>query len=231
MMTNSVTGIAPGDDTRFRGALFDMDGLLIDTERRILQAAVQAAEALSLGDLEPTFRAMIGLRANDSMPLLEAALDGRVTLADYRARWLVQMQALDREVVAIRPQVLTLLQRLEELGVPCAVATSSDKADALSLLERTELLPFFRSVTGGDEVVDPKPAPEIYHAAAATLDIAAHQACAFEDSDPGTRAAVASGATVVQVPDLVAPSEPVRALGHVIATDVMAGARAIGLIG
>jgi len=216
--------------TPFRGALFDMDGLLIDTERRILQAAVEAADALSLGDLRPTLLAMIGLRGDHSRPLLEAALAGRVSLDAFRAEWAARMSELERDVVAVRPGVTELLQRLAEQDVPCAVATSTDRGPAIELLERTALAPFFRSVTGGDDVVRPKPDPEIYRMAAATLDIEPGQACAFEDSNPGTRAAVASGATVVQVPDLVEPSAEVRALGHVIAPDVLAGARTIGLI-
>jgi len=70
----------------------------------------------------------------------------------------------------------------------------------------------------------------LYHRAADSLGVEAHLCCAFEDSDPGTRAAVASGARVVQVPDLVQPSDAVRALGHVIAPDVLSGALRIGLL-
>ena len=207
-----------------------MDGLLLDTERPILEAAERAARALALGDQSAVFRAMIGVRSDRAMPMLERALAGRASLEDFRAEWSVHMAELEREGIAIRPGVLTPLERLAERGLPCAVATSTRRATAHELLGRTGLARFFRTVTGGDDVVEPKPAPEIYLTAAASLGLEARRCCAFEDSAPGTRAAVASGATVVQVPDLVVPDEALRALGHVIAPDVLEGARRVGLI-
>ena len=215
---------------RFDGVLFDMDGLLIDTERQIVAAAERTADVLALGDVGPTFRAMIGLRGDRAMPLLERALDGRVTLEAFRAEFAVHHDALEREGVPVRPGVVELLERLAERGLPCAVATSTRRAAAADYLERAGLARFFRSVTGGDDVVEPKPDPEIYRTAAASLGVDVRRCCAFEDSGPGTRAAVASGATVVQVPDLVPPSDDVRALGHVIAADVLSGARRVALI-
>jgi len=216
--------------SRFRGAIFDMDGLLLDTERPIFTAAMRASDDLALGDLSATFLAMIGMRGDRAMPMLDAALGGRVTLDTFRETWRVHMTELEKEAVGVRPTVVELLERLRERDIPCAVATSTHRAVAADLLERSALAPFFRTLTGGDQVVEPKPAPEIYFVAAASLGIDARSACAFEDSGPGTRAAVASGATVVQVPDMTVPDEEIRALGHLIAADVLSGARAVGLV-
>ena len=130
----------------------------------------------------------------------------------------------------MKPGVRELLERLGEIGLPCAVATSTRTTSAETLLDGAGLLELVRTVTGGDRVVRGKPDPEIYHRAAATLGIEARDAVAFEDSDPGTRAAVASGARTVQVPDIRAPSDAVRALGHTVAPDLLAGARAVGLL-
>lgn len=214
----------------FDAVLFDMDGLLLDTERPIFEAAVRTARALELGDQSAVFRGMIGLRSDLAMPMLETALAGRVSLEDFRAEWSVHMRELERDGVAIRPGVVELLERLAALALPCAVATSTHRAQARELLERTDIARFFRTVTGGDDVVEPKPAPEIYLTAARSLEVDARRCCAFEDSGPGTRAALASGATVVQVPDLVPPSDELRALGHVVAPDVLTGARRVELI-
>ena len=217
-------------DERFRGVLFDMDGLLLDTERLILEAAERTAVALALDDLSSTFRAMIGMRGDRAMPMLEEALGGRITLGRFRSEWSVHMDELERGGVPIRPGVVELLERLGARELPCAVATSTRRANACAQLERAGLARFFASVVGGDDVVEPKPDPEVYLRAAASLGIEPREACAFEDSGPGTRAAVAAGATVVQVPDLVPPSAELRALGHTIAPDVLAGARRVGLI-
>ncbi len=75
-----------------------------------------------------------------------------------------------------------------------------------------------------------KPAPDIYLKAAEALGVVAADCVAFEDSDPGTRAAMASGAVVVQVPDVTPPSAGLRGAGHVIADDLLIGARRVGLI-
>jgi beta-phosphoglucomutase-like phosphatase (HAD superfamily) len=110
------------------------------------------------------------------------------------------------------------------------VATSTQTEKAQGHLQKSGLLDFFHSVTGGDQVVNAKPAPDIYIKAAKTLGLSAVDCVAFEDSDPGTRAAVASGAVVVQVPDLLVPSDEVRALNHFIAPSILNGATRIGLI-
>ena len=225
MTTTPSSALAP-----FRAALFDMDGLLLDTERLITEAAERAARALALDDLEPTFRAMIGLRGDRAMPMLERALGERVTLEAFREEWSVHMGELERGGVPVRPGVVALLERLAARDLPCAVATSTRRAEAMGYLERADLARFFRTVTGGDDVVEPKPDPEIYRRAAASLGADARDCCAFEDSEPGTRAAIASGATVVQVPDLVPPSDALRALGHVIAPDILTGARQVRLV-
>ena len=207
-----------------------MDGLLLDTERLHLEAATEVVRALGLGDLSATLRAMIGIRSAEGRALLAPALGDRVSLEDFEARWSAGIDELAARGVPVKTGVVALLTRLEAAGTPCAVATSSRRAAAEAALEEAGLRRFFASVTGGDDVVHAKPDPEIYLRAATSLGIRAHEAVAFEDSEPGTRAAVASGATVVQVPDLVAPSDALRALGHVVAGDVLEGARRAGLI-
>ena len=215
---------------RFRGALFDMDGLLLDTERLHFEAGAAAARELGLGDLSAALRSMIGVRALEGRALLEPALRDRVTLGEFEAAWSVEMERLVVRGVPVRRNVVELLTLLRGRGTPCAVATSSRRASAEAALSEANLRGFFRTVTGGDDVVNAKPDPEIYVRAAASLGIEPRDAVAFEDSGPGTRAAVASGATVVQVPDLVAPSAALLVLGHVVAPDVLAGARRVGLV-
>ena len=79
-------------------------------------------------------------------------------------------------------------------------------------------------------VINGKPDPEIYHKAAAELGRNAADCIVFEDSDPGVLAGVRSGAKVVQVPDIKVPSTETIALGHIIAPDLLSGARLVGLI-
>ena len=207
-----------------------MDGLLLDTERLHFEAGTAAARELGLGDLSATLRSMIGVRALEGRMLLEPALRDRATLEAFETSWAAAIERLVAHGVPVRPNVVELLTLLRERGTPCAVATSSRRASAETALSGANLRGFFRTVTGGDDVVNAKPDPEIYVRAAASRGIEPRDAVVFEDSEPGTRAAVASGATAVQVPDLVPPSAALLALGHVVAPDVLAGAHRVGLV-
>ena len=97
-----------------------MDGLLLDTERLVMEAAARTARVLELDGLEPTFRAMIGPRGDRAMPLLERAIAGRVTLDAFRDEWTTHLGGLRRGEVPLRPRVQELLERLAARGIPCA---------------------------------------------------------------------------------------------------------------
>ena len=208
-----------------------MDGLLLDTERLHLEAAVALGDELGLGDLAPTLRAMIGVRHAEGRLLLVPALGGLAALEAFEARWEASIEASLAREVPLKAGARELLERLHERGLPCAVATSTRRAHAEELLRGAGLRELLVSVTGGDDVRRAKPDPEIYHRAAATLGLRASETAAFEDSNPGTRAAVASGARTVQVPDLVEPTPEVLALGHAVAPDLLEAARRVGLPG
>ena len=119
---------------------------------------------------------------------------------------------------------------MQDAGIPCMVATSTRTDHALHHLQKAGIFDLVTHVVGGDQVTLGKPESEIYLKAAATAGFDAKDCAAFEDSDPGTLAAVRSGATTVQVPDLKPPSQKTLALGHVVAHDLLAGAQKIGLV-
>jgi len=131
--------------------------------------------------------------------------------------------------IPVKPFAKELLEGLAAAEIPVAVATSTRTSRALEHLEDVQLLPLIQAVVGGEQVTHPKPAPEIYHKAASMLGMKSEWCVAFEDSDTGTTAAVRSGARTVQVPDLKQPSDATIALEHIIAPDLIAGARLAGL--
>jgi beta-phosphoglucomutase-like phosphatase (HAD superfamily) len=87
---------------------------------------------------------------------------------------------------------------------------------ARAKLGQAALLPRFHAIVGGDEVRAGKPAPDIYVEAARRLEVAPGDCVALEDSDPGVRAALAAGMTVLMVPDLVPPSAALMAAGPLV---------------
>ena len=199
----------------FKAALFDMDGLLIDSERAISAAWIAGARelgfALEMGD----FVKVIGTAAQQSTAMLVDMLGSedamRATAAKAHA---LLPQAGGAPVFPLKPGALPLLEALRAAGIPCAVASSSAVAEIRHRLGHVDVLKYFRCVAGGDEVTHGKPDPALYLLAAARLGVAPEDCIAFEDSENGARAAQAAGVRVVIVPDLKPPPDDVAARAH-----------------
>jgi HAD superfamily hydrolase (TIGR01509 family) len=188
--------------------VFDMDGLLFDTERLSRCALYAAAAELGVPLAEDAFPELIGRRMSDITQRLAVRVGDEVLAATLIECSEKHYQVLLDQGVPVKDGVEELLTWCEENGRPCAVATSTRKAKAEFKLASADLRGFFRVVIGGDQVENGKPAPDIYLRAAAELGVKAADCGVFEDSEPGLRAAHAAGAQVVWVPDL-APVEAV----------------------
>lgn len=210
--------------------MFDMDGLLIDTERLYRDAFLQARAEVGLAPDEHVYLATIGLRGDLSPPIIEPSLGGKISLGEFNIVWDKHVSDRLAEGIPAKDGALELVEALSAQGVPMGVATSTGTKKALGKLERTGFLSHLSHVIGGDQVARPKPDPEVYLTLAATLGVDPAQCVAFEDSNTGTRAAHASGAFTVQVPDLTSPCEETRALGHQIAGSLLEAAAIAGLI-
>jgi HAD superfamily hydrolase (TIGR01509 family) len=196
--------------------LFDMDGLLIESERVLLECWRIAARERALDLDDGLWLSMIGLHEAACRQLLidRVGAAHASALVDELEMHYGQRVEAGLPVKADAPHMLDWLARCD---VPRAVATSTARQRALLKLERGGLLSYFSAVACGDEVEHPKPAPDVYLLAARRLDVDPARCVVLEDSAPGVRAALAAGMTPIQVPDLVAPDAATRALGHRIA--------------
>lgn len=204
----------------FRAAIFDMDGTLVDSERVIMHAWLEAAATLGCPLAPHIYSQVIGLNELESDALLIAALGGAERYAAVRALAVQQLAApTEGSIFPLRPGVEALLRELRARAIPCAVASSSAAADIEDRLTRTGVRQYFAAVAGGDEVARGKPDPAVYQLAAARLGVPATSCLAFEDSEHGATAALRAGASVVFVPDMRLPSERMAAqLLHVLGT-------------
>ncbi len=210
-----------------KAVIFDMDGLLLDTEKVYFKGYQNARTAMGLAPYDAGFMELIGLPTAAGRPLLEAHL-GAATDA-FEAQWDHEIRQLMTARIPAKPGVRHLMTQLQDQQIPYAIATSTFTSKAHDHLERAGLGDLFDTIIGGDQVQNGKPAPDIYLKAASTLKIDPRLCAAFEDSENGVRAAVAAGMTTVQIPDIKPPSDDLRKLGHYIADTLLEGARYLQL--
>lgn len=210
--------------------LFDMDGLLLDTEKVCLDSFVETRRLFSLSDSPDVFLRCVGVRRPECDQIIRESLFDQVEFQTFNEVWREKISAALRRDIPLKAGALQLVQILASKGYLMGVATSTQTELARSHLERTGLLSYFGGVIGGDLVQEGKPNPEVYHKIAEHLGVSAADCIAFEDSETGTRAAVASGARTIQIPDLIPPSADMLELGHVIASSLLEGASKVEII-
>lgn len=207
----------PSTRRRFSAAIFDMDGLLVDSERVTLRAWQGAAHARGLALAEADYLQVVGRAAADAQALLTTLLGSAEAFAQVLAE--VQTRLTDngeQPLFPLKPGSALVLQALQTAGVPCAVASSSRRDEIEHRLGRVDVLRHFQAWAGGNEVPRGKPDPALYRLAAARLGVEPAQCLAFEDSENGARAAQAAGMAVVVVPDLKHPSAEIAARCHCV---------------
>lgn len=186
--------------------VFDMDGLLLDTERLAWQAWRQALADWGYPLPDDLFLSVVGRTARSTAEVFRQAFGPDLPLDAVVRRKDEYLDALYAQPIPVQPGVLELLACLDEWGLPRAVASSTVRARVLFKLARTGLLDRFPVVVGGDEVPHGKPAPDLFLAASERLAIAAAACLVLEDSDAGVAAATAAGMRVVMVPDVKPPA-------------------------
>lgn len=184
-----------------RCVVFDMDGLMVDSEPLSRQAwqevLAQHGQVLDAA----LYARMIGHRTDESARMVLASVDLPLTPAQLVAQKNARLADIRGAGVPPMPGLFTLVEALARRGVPWGVATSSPRAHAGAILAQLGLAAACRAVAAGDEVPLGKPAPDIYLLAAARLGVPAATCLALEDSAPGCRAAQAAGMRVVAVPN------------------------------
>lgn len=208
---------APHPSRRPLAVIFDMDGLMLDTERLAPRAWIDAAQAMGVEfDLTLT-QPMVGRNFRDCQSIIADHYGPSYPTADLMKAWHVAYDAIvAREGIALKEGLVELLDWLEDAGIPKAVATSTRRDRAQAKLGAKALLPRFTGLVGGDEVTRGKPAPDIFLAAARLLGQPAEGCIVLEDSEPGVRAALAAGMVPIMVPDMHLPSADLIALEPLI---------------
>jgi HAD superfamily hydrolase (TIGR01509 family) len=185
-----------------QAAVFDNDGLLLDTEETWTRAERTLFARLGREFTMKHKRTLIGSSRTAAAAKLEAILqlpgEGRRLMDELTE--LVMEEALAG--VEPRPGALALLARLSDTGIPLAVASNSERPFLERTLASAGLLQGgpFRTIVSAQDVESPKPAPDIYLEACRRLDVDPRSSVALEDSPVGAASASAAGLFVIGVP-------------------------------
>ncbi|GHV63701.1 haloacid dehalogenase [Spirochaetia bacterium] len=192
--------------------IFDMDGLMLDTERPVMDLWLRAAQNLGWEIHRETMLCTIGVDGRATRGILLEKYGKDFPYTEIHEELIrLNHETVEKEGIACKPGLLTLLDRLTALGVPFGVATSTARAGALWKLEQAHIRDRFDLITCGDEVIHGKPAPDIFLLAAKRLGQPPAACVGFEDSTAGLRALAAANIRSVFIKDLLEPPEEVLA--------------------
>lgn len=214
--------------TRPAGVVFDMDGILIDSEPLIRLAAQQAARALGYTLSDATYMLWMGLPPRAVETAIRESMGEAFPMAEFRDRFRTVWDAhTDTHGVPAQPGIAALLADLRTRGIPFGVATSTMRDQAERALTLAGLREFIDVLVGGNEVERGKPAPDIFLRAAAGIGVAPRRCVALEDSAAGVRAAAAAGMLTIMIPDLHPPQAEVAALARYVLPSTLRAAQVV----
>lgn len=200
--------------------VFDMDGLLFDTEALYLDAAMAAAVDHGIEMPVELYLGTIGLTGEAARELVcghfgsDFDFDGYWKTADLR------FGVLAETGLRLKPGAVELLDILVGRGLPRAIATSSSPGKVRHHLDAHGLHGRFDAIVARGDYARGKPAPDPFLKAAERLGVAPETCVALEDSHNGVRAASAAGMMTVMVPDLLEPTAEIRGLCVHVAADL-----------
>jgi HAD superfamily hydrolase (TIGR01509 family) len=202
--------------------LFDMDGLLIDSEAVYIEAYHAAAQTFGVEMSMALCHAMIGVPRMECEAMIQEHFGPEFRVDRFQLCFREHAERLMAEEVPVKPGARELLAWLAGRGLPLGVATSSRPTTVTHHLGRAGLLDHFQAIATRYDVERPKPHPDIYLEAARRLGAAPERCIAFEDSNIGLAAAHAAGTMAIMVPDILQPSEEVRAKCLTVVPDLHA---------
>jgi HAD superfamily hydrolase (TIGR01509 family) len=202
--------------------IFDMDGVLFDTERLYQEAALIVGKDVGCAIPAGLLERVIGLSWPGTRALFAETFGPSFLLDEFIAGRLRQFEELAAARLSLKPRARELISTLEEFAIPRAIATGSARGNVEQHLAAHSLANRFHAIVAHGDYAAGKPAPDpfLIIRAAERLAVDPRLCIAIEDSYNGVRSAAAAGVITIMVPDLVAPSEEIQALCVHVMRDV-----------
>ena len=197
---------------KYSAVIFDMDGVIFDSERVYMECCIKAAEKFGAENVEEVVRKCIGVTNEMTMQILREFFGADFPVDDY---WKASIGYFwdfynEHGALPMKKGVVEALTYLKEKGYPLAIASSTKTETVTKQLTDAGIVDFFTLIVGGNMVSRSKPAPDIFLKATELLKVEPGECFVIEDSYNGIKAAYAAGIPVVMVPDLLPPTEETK---------------------
>lgn len=194
-----------------RGVIFDMDGLMLDTERLGTKMWKKAGEEMGI---EIPIEFIDRFRGHNSASVQKMFAERYGQEFDFKKCHQIEIKSLDQYMkengVPLKKGLICLLEYLSDSGIKMAVATSTQKNRAEWRLKEAGIFQYFQTIVCGDMVERSKPYPDIFWCAAEKIQIPIQECLVLEDSPSGLGAAKASGAYAIHIPDVAYVPEEMK---------------------
>lgn len=191
-----------------KAVIFDMDGLLLDTEKLLIRFWIRAANEAGFPMTREHALSIRSLHRSFAIPYLQGLFGEEFDYARIRSRRMELMnEYLSNDPPELKRGAKELLAFLNEREIPAAVATATDLERTREYLTRAGIFDSFRRIVCATMVERGKPEPDIYIYAAKQLGLKPEECIALEDSPNGVKSAAAAGCKTIMIPDLTEPDD------------------------
>ena len=195
----------------FKAAIFDMDGLILDSERTVLKCWEAVGQKYGFPDIETYGISVIGKNKTATIEEFERVY------GEPGDRYEKEMRKVYLSMeVPLKPHTIELLSAMKSAGMKIAIASSSTREEVTTQLTKLGAFQFFDAAVCGDQVKKSKPDPEIFLLACDALGVKPEESLGLEDSFNGVRACKASGLFTIMVPDIIQPDDEMKGLADII---------------
>ncbi len=201
----------------FKAVVFDMDGVIFDSERATMNCWLELADKYGIKDIEKPYYACTGVTEQRTREIMLEAYGDDFPYDEY-AREASQMyhDKYDGGRLPMKSGVFELLDFLKKENKKIALASSTRRQTVINQLRDAGILDYFDEIVTGDMVTKSKPDPEIFLLACEKIGVAPADAYAIEDSYNGIRSAGRGGLHPIMVPDLLPSNDEMQELSEAV---------------
>lgn len=204
-----------------KGAVFDMDGLMFDTEKLVYRVWQRTMDENGYEYSFDIYKKTVGKRTAEVKIFYKELYGERFVYQELREKANVYFyEYVEKEGVPVKKGLLNILKYLKGRGIKISLATSTSSKTALDLLDRTGVTEYFDKFVCGNMVKNGKPHPETFLTAAKELSLKPEECIAFEDSINGIKSAYNAKMKPVMIPDLLEPTEEIKPMIFALCKDL-----------